>query len=161
MSALTAGLLAILVTIGSGLGQISGSGQGKAMTEAKGTFDVKLSPGVAEPGMPGTSSIRLDKQYHGDLEATGKGVMLSAGDPGQGSAGYVALERITGTLAGRTGSFALMQMATMAPGVGPQMTVTIVPGSGTGDLSGIYGGMVINTTGGKHSYVLNYAFAPK
>ena len=135
--------------------------QGKALTEAKGSFEVKLLPGIAEPGMTGTQKVALDKVYHGDLEAMGKGLMLSSGDPGQGSAGYVALERITGSLAGRAGSFALMQMASMAPGAGQQMTVEVVPGSGTGDLSGIYGGMVISVGGGKHSYVLNYAFAAK
>ncbi len=99
--------------------------------------------------------------YHGDLEATGKGLMLSSGDPGQGSAGYVAMERVSGILSGRAGSFALMQMGSMVPGAGQQLTVTIVPGSGTGDLSGIYGGMAINIAGGKHSYLLNYAFATK
>jgi hypothetical protein len=99
--------------------------------------------------------------YHGDLEATGKGLMLSSGDPGQGSAGYVALERVNGTLAGRTGSFALMQMGSMAPGVGQQLSIAVVPGSGTGDLSGIYGGMTIHIAGGKHIYALNYAFAAK
>jgi hypothetical protein len=157
------GLLAGLVLGAGMLGSVtrSGSEQGKTMTEAKGTFDVTLAPGVAEPGMTGTQKIGLDKIYHGDLQATGKGLMLSAGDPGQGSAGYVALERVTGTLGGRAGSFALMQMGTMAPGVGQQLTVTVVPGSGTGDLSGIYGGMVIHVAGGKHSYVLKYAFAAK
>jgi hypothetical protein len=157
------GLLAALVmgAVMVGSGARSGLEQGKAMTQAKGEFEVKLLPGVAEPGMTGTQKIGLDKVYHGDLEATGTGLMLSAGDPGQGSAGYVALERISGTLQGRAGSFALMQMASMAPGVGQQMTVTVVPGSGTGDLSGIYGGMEINLAGGKHRYVLNYAFATK
>ena len=158
MNGLWAGLVVGAMMVG---GVASGVQQGKNMTEAKGSFEVKLVPGVAEPGMTGTQKIGLDKMYHGDLEATGKGLMLSSGDPGQGSAGYVAMERVTGTLAGRAGSFALMQMATMAPGVGQQLTVTVVPGSGTGGLSGIYGGMVINLAGGKHSYVLNYAFAAK
>ncbi len=135
--------------------------QGKAMTEAKGPFEIKMVPGVADPGLTGTQKIGFDKVYHGGLEATGKGLMLSSGDPGQGSAGYVAMERVTGTLAGRAGSFALMQMGTMAPGVGQQLTVTVVPGSGTGDFSGIYGGMVIDVAGGKHTYVLKYAFASK
>jgi hypothetical protein len=71
------------------------------------------------------------------------------------------MERITGTLAGRTGSFALMQMGTLAPGVGPKLIATVVPGSGTGDLSGIYGEMAIDPSGGKHRYVLSYAFAAK
>ncbi len=159
MNAWLAGIVVGAMIVGSG--PRSGSEQGKAMTEAKGSFEVKLAPGVAEPEMTGTQKIGLDKVYHGDLEATGKGLMLSSGDPGQGSAGYVAMERVTGTLAGRAGSFALMQMGTMAPGTGPQLTVTVVPGSGTGDLSGIYGGMTINIAAGKHSYVLNYAFAAK
>jgi hypothetical protein len=159
MNGVLAGL--ILSALIAGSGTKSAVEQGKAMTEAKGSFDVKLVPGVAEPGMTGTQKIGLDKVYRGDLQATGKGLMLSSGDPGQGSAGYVAMERVSGTLAGRAGSFALMQMGTMAPGVGQQLTVTVVPGSGTGDLSGIYGGMAIDVSGGKHSYVLNYAFASK
>jgi len=159
MNGVLAGL--ILSALIAGSGTKSAVEQGKAMTEAKGAFDVKLVPGVAEPGMTGTQKIGLDKVYRGDLQATGKGLMLSSGDPGQGSAGYVAMERDSGTLAGRAGSFALMQMGTMAPGVGQQLTVTVVPGSGTGDLSGIYGGMAIDVSGGKHSYVLNYAFASK
>ncbi len=158
MTGLWVGLIAGVMMVS---GASSGLEQGKTMTEAKGTFEVKLVPGVAEPGMTGTQKIGLDKVYHGDLEATGNGLMLSSGDPGQGSAGYVAMERVTGTLSGRAGSFALMQMATMAPGVAPQMTVSVVPGSGTGDLSGIYGGMAITIAGGKHSFVLNYAFAAK
>jgi hypothetical protein len=161
MNGILAAMMIGVLMVGTIRGGDTGMEQEKAMTEAKGSFEVKLVPGMAEPGMIGTQKIGLDKVYHGDLEATGKGLMLSSGDPGQGSAGYVAMERVTGALAGRTGSFALMQMGTMAPGVGQQLTVTVVPGSGAGDLSGIYGGMTINIAGGKHSYVLSYAFAAK
>ena len=85
--------------------------------------------------------------------------MLSGGDPGSGNAGYVAIERITGKLGAKSGSFAVMQQGTMIKGSAPQMTVTIVPGSGTGDLSGIYGSMNIMVPGGKHEYEIFYAFA--
>jgi hypothetical protein len=159
MNGVLAGLMVGVVMVTSGTR--SAWEQGQAMSEAKGSFEVKLLPGVAEQGMTGTQKIGLDKVYHGDLEGVAKGLMLSSGDPGQGSAGYVAMERITGTLAGRAGSFAVMQMGTMAPGVGQHLTVTIVPGSGTEGLSGIYGGMVIDVSGGKHRYVLNHAFAAK
>jgi hypothetical protein len=129
------------------------------MTQARGAFDVKITPSDHAPDESIQSNL-LDKAYHGDLEAAGKGEMLSSGDPTSGNAGYVAMERVTGKLGGKTGSFAIMQSATMSFGVDPQMNVTIVPGSGTGDLSGIYGSMTISITGDKHSYVLSYAFAP-
>ena len=128
------------------------------MTDAKGTFEVKVAPRTLAPG-EALAAYTLNKQYHGDLEATGVGEMLSAGDPASGNAGYVALERISGKLAGRVGSFALMQNGTMTKGTAPQMTVTIVPGSVTGDLSGFYGTMEVTIAGSAHSFVLHYAFA--
>jgi hypothetical protein len=81
--------------------------------------------------------------------------MFSAGDPRQGLAGYVAIETVTGTLAGKYGSFALQHMATMDK-EGPKMNIVVVPGSGTGDLKGIAGTFTIHIDGGKHSYDLDY-----
>jgi len=133
----------------------------ETMTQAKGTFEVKLVSGTADSGAEGVARMLMDKQFHGDLEGTGKGEMLSAGDPKTGNAGYVAIERFTGSLSGRAGSFALMQLGQMSTGVAPQLTMIVAPGSGTGDLSGIYGTMKISVAGGQHSYVLEYAFSSK
>ncbi|MDB5806047.1 MAG: hypothetical protein JWN73_3369 [Betaproteobacteria bacterium] len=125
------------------------------MTHATGTFEITLTPTGHAPD-PSLGSLALAKTYHGGLEATAKGEMLSAGNPASGNAGYVAIERITGTLDGRAGSFALMQLGTMTAGSAPSMTILIAPGSGTGALEGISGTMAIVREGGKHSYVLEY-----
>jgi hypothetical protein len=124
---------------------------------AEGTFDVKMSPPGADDATAGTAIGRfgIDKQFHGDLEGTSKGLMLSAGDPAKGNAGYVAIEQVTGTLAGHTGSFALQHMGIMENG-GYKLTVIVVPGSGTAELTGIAGAMTIVIANGKHSYTLEY-----
>jgi hypothetical protein len=128
-----------------------------AMTQvARGPFEVKLiprAPDEAEFGVVGRMTI--DKQFHGDLEATSKGQMLAVRTEVDGSAGYVAMERVTGTLLGRSGSFALQHSGTMNRGV-PDLVVTVVPDSGTGQLAGISGRMTIDITGGKHAYELRY-----
>ncbi len=130
------------------------------MIHAKGTFEVKVAP-TNHPPDSSLSSYSLDKTYHGDLEALGKGEMLSAGDPATGNAGYVAIERVTGKLNGKTGTFALMQSGIMADGKAPQLTVTVVPGSGTAELKGISGAMTVIIEGGKHSFALDYGFTPQ
>jgi hypothetical protein len=99
--------------------------------------------------------MSLDKQFHGDLEATSKGEMLSAGTAVKGSAGYVAMEHVSGTLHGKSGTFVLQHSGTMARGT-PQLSVTVVPDSGTGQLAGLAGTMTINIAGGKHSYEFEY-----
>jgi hypothetical protein len=121
---------------------------------ATGSFEVKMSPQTAsEPFM---GSYLLDKQYHGDLEATAKGQMISAGSGGKGTSGaYMALEQVTGTLQGHTGSFVLVHRGIMNRGV-PELLITIVPDSGTGELVGIAGKMEIKIADGKHSYSLEY-----
>jgi hypothetical protein len=122
---------------------------------ATGTFEVKMTPQTAEEGTdPGIARMLLDKQIHGDLEGTSKGQMLATGSA-QSSGAYVALERITGTLKGRAGSFALQHNATMTHGT-PQMTITVVPDSGTGQLSGLAGTFTIKIDKGKHSYDFDY-----
>ena len=126
------------------------------MTHATGTFDVKLIP--QSDGKPEDSPIGrmlIDKQIHGDLEATSKGQMLAFSTEVKGSAGYVAMERVTGTLHGRTGSFVLQHSATMNRGV-PQLSITVVPDSGTGQLVGITGKFDIQIAEGKHSYTFDY-----
>lgn len=127
------------------------------MMHAAGTFEVKITPTGHAPD-PTLASNSLEKHYYGDLEAIAKGEMLSAGDPATGNGGYVAIERVTGKLAGKTGTFAVMQFGIMASGSSPQITVTIIPGSGTGALSGIYGTMTIIVAKGKHSYTVDYSF---
>jgi hypothetical protein len=124
---------------------------------AEGTFDVKMTPLPADDATTGTSIGRyaLDKQFHGDIEGASKGEMLSAGDPSKGSAGYVAIEHITGTLHGHTGSFALQHNGSMNQGTF-LLEVTVVPGTGTGELTGISGTMKIIISAGKHSYTFDY-----
>jgi len=129
-----------------------------AMTmQAEGTFDVKTTLLAADDATGGTTIGRyaLVKQFHGDLEAQGKGEMLAAGDQAKGSAGYVAIEQVTGTLHGHTGSFALQHTGTMDH-TGYKLTVTVVPGSGSGELAGIAGTFTITIAAGKHSYHFEY-----
>jgi hypothetical protein len=129
----------------------------EATHHATGPFEVKLDPQPADEkaGSPAISRMLLDKQFHGDLEATSKGTMLAAGTAVKGSAGYVAIELVTGTLHGHTGTFVLQHTGTMARGT-PQLSVTVVPDSGTGQLTGLTGKMTINIADGKHSYDLEY-----
>jgi hypothetical protein len=122
---------------------------------ATGTFDVTLKPQTDENGDPTVGRMSIEKQFHGDLEATSKGQMLAVQGEVKGSAGYVAMERVTGTLSGRTGSFALQHTGTMNRGV-PEQSVTVVPDSGTGELAGISGKMTIRIDAGKHFYELQW-----
>jgi len=139
--------------------RLAGTTQKEAVMTARGTFDVKVIPQAADDSAGGPfSRLFLDKQFHGDLEATSKGQMLGAGTPVEGSAGYVALELVSGTLQGRRGSFILQHTGTMAKGIAT-MTVTVVPDSGTDQLTGLAGKMTITIAGGKHSYELEYTIA--
>jgi hypothetical protein len=126
------------------------------MPQAAGTFEISITPTSHAPDER-LGSFTLAKTYHGALEATARGEMLSAGNPAGGNAGYVAIEHIEGTLDGHAGGFALMQLGTMKTGHAPAMTVLIAPGSGSGALAGISGAMTIIREGGKHSYLLEYA----
>lgn len=120
---------------------------------ANGTFDVKLTPQPADD--PALGRMLLDKQFHGDLDATSKGQMLSAVTDVKGSAGYVAIERVSGSLGGRIGGFVLQHSGTMTRGT-PQLSVTVVPDSATGQLAGLTGTMEIKIDGGKHYYQFEY-----
>jgi hypothetical protein len=124
---------------------------------ATGTFETTVHPQPPYDSAGGITLARMtiDKRFSGDLEGTSVVEMLSAGTSVKGSAGYVAIERVTGILKGRDGSFVLQQTGTMTRGV-PQLAVTIVPDSGTGALAGIAGQMAIAIVGGKHFYTLDY-----
>ena len=124
---------------------------------ATGTFDVKLNVQTDDKvGDPTVGRMSIDKQFHGDLEATSKGQMLSTLTEVKGSAGYVAIERVTGTLQGRAGSFSLQHNATMNRGV-PELNVIVIPDSGTGQLIGLAGKLnIIIAPDGKHSYEFDY-----
>lgn len=133
---------------------------GAAMNHATGSFTVKLEPQKDEPADSKLARMTIDKQFSGDLVATSRGQMLSAGTDAKGSAGYVAIEKVTGTLGGRSGSFVLQHSATMNRGV-PQLSITVVPDSGTGELVGIHGSMRILIKDGVHSYDFEYAIEPQ
>jgi hypothetical protein len=126
-------------------------------THASGTFEVKLNPQPSDDkvGDPTVGRMAIDKQFHGDLEGTSKGQMLTAMTDVKGSAGYVAIERVAGTVHGRSGTFALQHTGTMTRGA-PQLSVTVVPDSGTGQLVGLAGTMEITIVDGKHFYEFEY-----
>jgi len=124
---------------------------------AVGPFDVKMEPQGEPDKADGITLARYsgEKQYHGDLDGTAITIMLTAGTEVKGSAGYVAMERVTGSLKGRSGSFALQHSGTLTRGE-PQLSITVVPDSGTGQLVGITGKMNIIIAAGKHSYEFDY-----
>lgn len=124
---------------------------------ATGTFDVTVTPADSVDQAAGIALGRmtLAKVFHGDLEGTSAGAMLTAMTEGNKAGAYVAVERVTGTLAGRSGSFALMHQGTFTP-AGQQLVVTVAPGSGTGALLGLSGTMTITVTGKEHHYDLAY-----
>lgn len=124
---------------------------------AKGTFEVKITPQSFAEGVgdPSVGRMALEKHFKGDLEGVGRGQMLAVGTAIDGSAGYVAMERVQGSVHGRQGSFALQHSGTMHRGT-PQLSVTIVPDSGTDELAGIAGQLTIIIANGTHSYDLQY-----
>jgi hypothetical protein len=124
-----------------------------AQHQANGTCEVKLTPQV--DGTADVGRMTIDKRFIGDLEATSIGQMIAVRTAVEGSAGYVAMERVTGTLAGKTGSFALQHSGTMNRGA-PSLQVGVVPDSGTEDLFGISGTLDIIIVNGAHRYVLEY-----
>ena len=127
--------------------------------QVNGTFDVKLTPQPAAEGQTwGRQTIA--KTFHGPLEGSSRGEMLAAGTAVKGSAGYVALEQVTGTLEGRQGSFFLQHFGLMDKGA-PTLTVSVIPDSATGELTGLQGTMTIDISGGKHSYTFTYTLPPR
>jgi hypothetical protein len=129
-------------------------------TRATGTFEVKVTPQASEDkGDGAVGRMTLDKQFHGDIEGTSKGEMLTAMTAVKGSAGYVAIERVTAALGGRKGTFALQHTGIMTRGT-PSLTITVVPDSGTDQLAGLRGKMaIVIGADGKHSYEFDYTLA--
>jgi len=128
------------------------------MPHATGTFEVKLVPLVADgdPQDPALGRMSIDKQFRGNLEGTSKGQMLTGGTSVNGSGAYVAIEKVSGALHGRRGSFILQHTGIMTRGA-PQLTITVVPDSGTDELVGLSGRLTIKVDDGKHSYDFEYA----
>jgi Protein of unknown function (DUF3224) len=124
---------------------------------ATGTFEVKMTPQDDKSDDKTMGRMTVAKQWQGELEGTSKGQMLSGGDVSTGSAGYVAIEKFSGTLKGRKGSFILQHSGTMTKSVG-QLTITVVPDSGTDELAGISGKVSIKIENGKHFYDFEYSF---
>jgi hypothetical protein len=129
-----------------------------------GPLDVKVVPQKPDTQIARAANLArltIDKRYHGDLEAIAKGEMLAAQTDTKGSAGYVAMERVTGKLRGRDGSFVLLHHATMTRGT-PELVISVLPDSGTGELSGISGQMRVIVAGdGAHSYEFEYQLEPE
>ncbi len=151
----TLGLAAILISCIVTLAQSPAPPKENPMSNhARGTFEVKVQP-LAPSDVPGVARFAIDKTIHGDLEATTKGEMYTAGDPKAGAAGYVAIEAVTGKLDNKSGGFVLQHFATMDAS-GPNMIVKVVSGSGAGELKGISGTFTIIVADGKHSYDLEY-----
>ena len=125
----------------------------------RGPFEVKMTPQEHSDKTEGSllGRMALDKHYRGDLDAVGKGEMLTAGTTVKGSAVYVAIERVTGTLESRAGGFALVHHGTMTRGV-PNLSIAVVPDSGTGELVGIRGTMKVDIVDAKHVYEFDYVF---
>jgi Protein of unknown function (DUF3224) len=125
--------------------------------KAAGTFTVKIVP-QTERTIALLSRMTIDKEIHGDLEASTQGQMLAAGTAIPNSAGYVAIERVEGTLHGKKGSFVLQHNATMNRGV-PSLNITVVPDSGTDELTGLSGIFTVIIEEGKHSYEFVYTLS--
>src|SRR5215510_5756497 len=142
--------------------QVPGKSTLKEVTmTARGTFEVKVTPQPRDDSAGGPfDRLFLDKQFHGELEGTSKGQMLATTKAVEGSGGYVALELVTGKLNGRRGSFILQHKGTMSKGA-YKIDVTVVPDSGTDELSGITGTMTIIIEGSNHSYNFEYTLGEK
>ena len=128
------------------------------MQQIRGSFDVKLQPQAPAPAIAEAHLGRqtIDKQFHGELEAHSLGEMLAAMTEVKGSAGYVAIERVNGTLQGKRGSFVLMHTGVMDRGT-PQLTIQVAPDSATDELVGLKGTMQIEIKDGQHFYVFDFS----
>jgi hypothetical protein len=140
--------------------QPKNSTEASMTARASGTFEVTLTPQPADDYADGAALGRMtiDKRFQGDLEGSSKGQMLTGMTSVKGSAGYMAIERVSGTLAGRHGTFILQHSGTMTRGA-PSLSITVVPDSGTDELAGLSGTMTIDVANGKHSYTFEYTIA--
>lgn len=127
-------------------------------SHARGDFDVKIIPQTGDDPAMAIGRLLLDKRYHGELEATAAGQMLAVRTRVENSAGYVAMEQVSGTLLGRTGTFALQHSGVMDRGE-QELVISVVPDSGTGELDGLTGTMSIIIAKGKHSYDFEFSLA--
>jgi uncharacterized protein DUF3224 len=145
-----------------GLALAATGARAQATSRAKGTFDIKMTPAAeAEKATLASGRFTSDKKFQGDLVGTSKGEMWTVETSVKGSAGYVAIEKVSGTLRGRTGGFTLLHHGTMARGGDYKLTLVVVPDSGTGELAGIGGRMSITITDGKHFYEFEYTLPEK
>jgi hypothetical protein len=128
----------------------------QTMSHAVGTFEVQITPIAPEEDAPAGAPgrMRLTKTFHGDLQGEGAGEMLGLLKDGSGA--YVAMERVSGVLEGRRGAFALVHRGVMEAGA-QDLLITIVPGSGEGELAGIAGVFHLKIEGGLHRYELQYS----
>lgn len=124
---------------------------------ARGTFEVRMTPQEPHDGVndPRLGRLLIDKRFEGDLEGTSDGQMLGSRTPVEGSAGYVAIERVSGALSGRKGTFVLQHSSTMRRGEMEQ-SITVVPDSATDELAGLSGRMTIDVRDGRHFYDFEY-----
>jgi hypothetical protein len=148
---------AVYAAVHTALRDTGQKGAAVATQHASGRFEVKLvAPGAPDKAEGSTlARMSIDKEYHGGLEATAKGEKLTAGTEVKGSAAYVAIERATGILNGRAGSFVLQHSGTLTRGA-PEQNITVVPDSGTGQLVGLAGKLTMLIEDGKHSYEFQY-----
>ncbi|MGA7168226.1 MAG: DUF3224 domain-containing protein [Candidatus Sulfotelmatobacter sp.] len=158
-SRVVACIVALLLMVRLASAQAPPAQKGTLMpAHAAGPFEVKLVP-QDDKIDPTLGRMTIDKTFHGDLEGTSKGQMLTASTDVKDSAGYVAIERVSGTLRTstglRTGTFVLQHTGTLTRGT-PELSVTVVPDSGTGQLVGLTGKMTIHIANGKHSYDFEY-----
>ena len=130
----------------------------RVTTVAKGSFEVSLAPLTegARKEAWGPNRMSLDKTFKGGLEATSQGEMAAAMTEVQGSGGYTAIEKVSGRLQGRKGTFMLVHFGVMAHGVPGEWIVMVIPDSGTGELKGLAGKMTITITGKQHDYALDF-----
>lgn len=161
-SALMAGILLSVGSRGWLVAQTRATAKEASVTHASGTFEVKLVPQATAHDYLGAPLGRfsIDKQFQGDLVGTSKGELLTGGTAVKNSAGYVAIERVSGTLHGKTGTFILQHSGTMNRGA-QSLTISVVPDSGTGELAGISGTMTIAIADGKHLYDFEYTIVPR
>jgi hypothetical protein len=133
------------------------------LVHAKGSFDVKMTPAEPTDFEKANDVTRLtsDKTWHGDFEGVSHGEMITGSTASTGSMAYVAIERMTGKLSGRQGSFTFAHRASMMKGDAPsagELSVLVVPNSGTGELTGLAGSLMIHIDAqGKHTWTFDYS----